>query len=179
MPSNTRKWLTAIAVGGGLLISASPAHATETAPTATAHGAGVMAVPAAVGSKAQICLKNSSNYCLQSNGAGSQVTITNNSSNYSTFTVARIEDTVNGTEYEWQNASGNCLRQGGSNMVIIKNGSCSASDRSDLWQAFQGRVQNDFTAQIMLVRGQPKTGNKVFAFSTTPSGDWAKWNVPT
>jgi hypothetical protein len=39
MPSVTQKWFTAIAVGGSLLLTAVPAHATEIAsPAATGDG---------------------------------------------------------------------------------------------------------------------------------------------
>jgi hypothetical protein len=161
MLNAARKWLTTAAVAvtavGGLLIPGSPANA---APV-----------------KGHICLKNSSSYCLQSNGIGNQVTITKNSSKYAVFTV-EFSITFNGiTTFEWKNASGNCLRADG-NMVTIKDGPCSGSDPADLWGDNAGALLNDNHQYVMLVRGQPQTGSKVFAYSSVASGDWAKWSVP-
>jgi hypothetical protein len=161
MLNAARKWLTTAAVAvtaiGGLLIPGSPANAAA--------------------AKGHICLKNSSSYCLQSNGAGNQVTITKNSSKYAVFTV-EFSITVNGiTTFEWENASGNCLRAEG-NPVTIKEGPCSGSDPADSWSDNAGALQNGNHSYFMLVRGQPQTGSKVFAYASVASGDWAKWSVP-
>jgi hypothetical protein len=158
--NTARKWLTAVAVAvaGVLLIPGSPANAAP--------------------AKGHICLKNSSSYCLQSNGVGNQVTITNNSGKYSVFTVKGPAITINGvTTFQWENASGNCLREDG-DMVTIKDGGCSATDPADSWGDNGGDLLNEFFEHFMLVRGQPQTGFKVFAYVTVASGDWAKWSVP-
>ena len=69
--NTARRWLTVIAAVGGLLI------------------AGSSAIPAHAATSFHICLENATSYCLQSNGGGNQVTLTNNSANYSNFTSPR------------------------------------------------------------------------------------------
>jgi hypothetical protein len=84
-------------------------------------------------------------------------------------------------EYQWQNASGNCLRIGsGAGLVVtIKDGNCSDTDPADWWEFAQGYLENDLSYYtFMLVRGQPANGSKVFDYATVVSGDWRKWNVP-
>jgi hypothetical protein len=182
MRKNPGKCLTTVAIAGaavsGLLIFGSPASAAEHALTATAHVAGVKVVPAAGSGKGHICLKSSSSYCLQSNGVGNQVTITNDSSKYAVFTISEWVSSGGKVSYQWQNASGNCLRTGNGYTVTIKDGSCSLTDPADWWDAQDGYLRDQYYHDYMLVRGQPKTGNKVFDYATVASGDWAKWSVP-
>ena len=197
MRNTAGKWLAATAtvsaVVGALLIPGSPAIAAEAAPSAATHAlstqqqarvftpkvSGVKAVPTVIGSRGHICLKTTS-YCIHSNGAGNQVTITNNSADYSNFTVVDTSTSNGYFFYQWQNGNGNCLREGTNNIVKIENGHCSASDNTDWWEFYQGAyVINDYYGHLMLVRGQPRTGFNVFAYSATSPGDWARWNVPT
>ncbi len=96
----SRRWLTVIAAAAGLLIAASPA------------------VPALAATSFHICLKNAPSYCLQSNGPGSQVTITNSGS-YANFHVVRTDNVGN---IQLENGSGNCLRAGDNFVVKIENG---------------------------------------------------------
>jgi hypothetical protein len=145
-----RMWLTAIAAAGGLLIAGSPA-ATAQAPDPF-----------------NICLKNAPSYCLQSNGGGQQVTITNNPANYAVFHSP--------SPVEFENASGNCLRAGTGNIVKIENGPCVASDQADSWFAPATevfRTRSELYLDDMLVHGHVN-GYKVW-HATPGSGDWYNW----
>ncbi len=193
----TGKWFavaTATAVVSGVLISGSPAIAAEAAPSVATHAlstqqqaravnatvSGATAVPAGVGTKGHICLKNASSYCIKTNGAGNQVTVTNDSANYANFTVVSKETSGSYVFYEWEDGNGNCLREGTHNIVKIESGSCAAlGDNTDTWELYASHVViNDYYGDSMLVRGEPRDGFKVFAYSGTSKGDFYQWNVP-
>lgn len=147
-----------------------------------------MAIPTGVGDSGQICLRNSTSYCIKSNGTGAQVTITNYAPNYSNFTVVRTKTSEGFHFYQWQNGNGNCLREGNDFVVKIANGPCLNSDDTDWWYR-GGDPAGDYVinaypytptgATFMLVRGQPASGHLVFAYENIAVGDWAQWKVPT
>ena len=175
MRNTAGKWLVATAVVGGLLIPGSSALAAKTTPSNAAQS-----------SNANICLMNAPSYCIKTNGTGNQVTITNYSPNYANFRIARSSADGLGDYYlQWEDGNGNCLREGTGNVVKIENGSCSNGDKTAWWFALgifateYGHVENQGYGQFMLTRGAPTSGNKVFAYSSISSGDWAKWYVPT
>jgi hypothetical protein len=148
--NTVRRWLTVIAAAGGLLI------------------AGSSAIPAQAATSFHICLKSATSYCLQSNGGGSQVTITNNPANYSNFTSPRPG--------QFQNGNGNCLRAGTNNVVKIENGPCVASDPADSWYAPPGqtyRLASQLYRDDMTVHG-PVNGYNVWHINPG-SGDWYNW----
>ncbi len=153
----SRRWLTVIAAAAGLLIAASPA------------------VPALAATSFHICLKNAPSYCLQSNGPGSQVTITNSGS-YANFHVVRTDNVGN---IQLENGSGNCLRAGDNFVVKIENGGCLTGNDADWWYNI-GRAPcevlswryNDET----LVHGTVNGWNVWHADSQ--AGDWFNWTGP-
>ena len=150
MRNTAKRWLTVIAAAGGLLIAASPA------------------IPAQAATSFHICLENAASYCLQSNGSGNQVTITNNPANYSNFTAPRTG--------QFENGNGNCLRAGTNNVVKIENGPCAANDPADSWYAPSAgsfRVLSALYGDDMLVHGHVN-GYKVW-HATPVSGDWDNW----
>ena len=148
--NTVRRWLIVIAAAGGLLI------------------AGSSAIPAQAATSFHICLKSATSYCLQSNGGGNQVTITNNPANYSNFTSPRAG--------EFQNGNGNCLRAGTNNVVKIENGPCVASDPADSWYAPPGqtyRLASQLYKDDMTVHGHVN-GYNVWHINPG-SGDWFNW----
>jgi hypothetical protein len=189
------KWLaaTAIVAVGGLLISVAPAIAAEIAPASTTqtlnaqHQAragtpkisGVQAVPNAT-TRFHICLANSRNYCIQTNGTGNQVTITSNSADKGNFTLVRSLD--GGILQQYQDGNGNCLREGTGDVVKIENGGCSSGDDTAKWDISNGNgnyLVNYYYNGYMLTRGTPASGDKVFAYSALPPGVWDQWTFIT
>jgi hypothetical protein len=184
--------LTATALAGGLLAAGSPAIAAQAAPSSATHAlsiqqqaraaardvSGVKAVPDAVGDESQICLTNAPSYCIKTNGAGNQVTITNVAADKANFTV--VYDS--GGNHAWQDGNGNCLREGTGGVVKIENGPCDSSPpyTSAYWTHTQGSTtwSNYQTGDIMYTNGDV-TGYNVWAATTPPSGAWSKWNAPT
>jgi hypothetical protein len=182
--------LTATVVVGALFAAASPAITAQAAAALTAGALnaqqqaraaarnipGMKAVPDAVGDESQICLTNAPSYCIKTNGAGNQVTITNVAANKANFTV--VYDSVG--VHAWQDGNGNCLREGTGGVVKIENGPCNIHDASDLWYHSQGstewyNVSNDY---VVYTTGHV-TGDDVWTALTAPSGSWSEWNAPT
>jgi hypothetical protein len=152
----SRRWLTVIAAAGGLLIAGLPAIPAQATP-GTFH----------------ICLENAQSYCLQSNGPGNQVTITNSGS-YANWHQAR----TSGGEWQDENGSGNCLRAGDNNVVKIENGPCLATNLADWWYApgnYPYRQESSRYSDDMLVHGTVN-GYKVW-HAKPVSGDWSNWVV--
>jgi hypothetical protein len=184
------RWLAAITVGGGLLAAGSPAIAAQAAPSSATHAlstqqqaraaaedvSGMKAVPDAVGDESQICLTNATSYCIEANGAGLAVTITNVAANKANFTV--VYDS--GGVHAWQDGNGNCLREGTDDIVKIENGPCNAGDLQDLWQHSQGSTTwySRWSGQTMYVNSDAN-GDYVQTAVFPPSGSWSKWNAPT
>lgn len=141
--------------------------------------AGFAATPAYAGTSFHICLLNSGNLCLQSNGVTNQVTITSDAGNWSVFTEKNLFYNV----YSFENGNGNCLRENNSQEVVIANGPCVASDTDADWNwlsnsgGYTGVWQNVLTGDEMLVH-DAVSGYKVWAKPTPASGDWTKWNPP-
>jgi hypothetical protein len=157
----SKRWLTVIAAAAGLLIASSP----------------VTTAQAAIGDSSQICLTNSSHYCIHSNGAGNPVTMTDVDSQKSNFTVVYDTDGW----HMWQNGNGNCLRLGTDGVVKIENGPCSLTDLSDRWWHEQGSTtwSNDDPSLDTLYATAAANGASVKAHNPAPSGSYAKWNAPT
>ncbi|HTV99985.1 MAG TPA: hypothetical protein VMF87_06765 [Streptosporangiaceae bacterium] len=154
--------LIAAAVVGGLLSLGLPAIAAQ-------------AAPAGVGDSGQICLTNAPSYCIEANGAGNQVTITNVAADMANFTVVFQQNQY----YEWQDGNGRCLREGNGGVVKIQNGSCaSGGGDSVLWAKTGNLITESLTIDIMYTKGDAN-GDDVWATGTPPSGSWEKWNVPT
>lgn len=145
----------------GLLVAGSPAITAQ----------------AAVGDSGQICLTNAPSYCIKTNGAGNQVTITNVAAQKANFTVVYDTDGF----HSWQDGNGNCLREGTGGVVKIENGPCQITDLSDRWYHAQGSTTwyNDASSHVLYTKGDV-TGDDVWAGMTPlPSGSWGKWNAPT
>ena len=190
MRNTIGRWLAAITVGGGLLAAGSPAIAAQAAPSSATHALstqqqaraaaedvpGLKAVPDAVGDESQICLTNDTSYCIKTNGAGNQVSITDVAAQKANFTV--VYDS--GGNHMWQDGNGNCLREGTGGVVKIENGPCNLSDYMDQWIHSQGSTtwENRITGDIMYTKGNDN-GDYVWATTSPPSGSWSKWNAPT
>jgi hypothetical protein len=185
------RWLAAITVGGGLLAAGSPAIAAQAAPSLPAHAlstqqqaraaarnvSGMKAVPDAVGDESQICLTNAPSYCIKTNGAGNQVTITDVAADQGNFTVVEDGQGI----HAWQDGNGNCLREGTGGVVKIENGPCNGNDFADFWSHAQGSTTwyNVSNNGIMYTKGHV-TGDDVWAGQPPfPSGSYSKWNAPT
>jgi hypothetical protein len=130
--------------------------------------------PAALASTFHICLLNASSLCLQSNGAGNQVTITSASGGYSNFHVVNTAADGSYYVYQFDNGNGNCLRAGSNGVVKIENGSCSASDSTDWWVADGNYLVNYGYGEYMLTHGNA-SGDNVW-WGADQSGDWVKWS---
>jgi hypothetical protein len=153
----SRRWLTIIAAVGGLLIAGSPA------------------VPAQAATSFHICLKNAPSYCLQSNGPGNQVTITNSGS-YANFHIVRTDDVGN---IQLENGSGNCLRAGDNFVVKIENGGCLQGNDADWWYNLVRtpcEIRSWRYTDEMLVHGAVNGWNVWHADSQ--DGDWFNWTGP-
>jgi hypothetical protein len=159
--NTVRRWLTVVAVGGGLVGLGSPAIAAP-------------AAPAGVGDSGHICLTSAPSYCIEANGAGNQVTITSNSADYATFTVVFDSSGV----FEWQDNNQRCLREGNNNVVKIENGQCSLEDDTDAWYKIGTQISNEGDTDIMYTNGDAN-GDDVWANADTPGGAWKQWNAPT
>lgn len=188
--------LSSLTILGAVLALASPtmALASPVASTAVlATGAqqaaitpdhprhvGFALMPAYPGGSFNICLLNSNHYCLESNGVGQQVTITNVAADWSVFTRKSLALEV----FNIENGNGNCLRENESNEVVIANGGCLSSDRDGQWfwpedtsGSLTGVYQNnEYSSDDMLVSA-PVNGYKVWA-KAPGSGDWTKWAPP-
>lgn len=151
----SRRWLTVIAATGGLLF------------------AGSAAIPAQAAPSEHICLKNDVSYCLQANGNGQQVKLTNVQANYSNFYIV---GTRSGGQVQFQDGNGNCLRAGTGNVVKIENGSCVTSDPADWWYAPANQVYRLVSLAYnddILVHGHM---NGYYVWHAEPvSGDWYNW----
>lgn len=199
--------MAAAAVVGATVMAAVPAWATAARPGMAArpgvpamisHGpAGLEAAqarqavplagpgPAAPGPAAQedpfhICLKSAPSLCLQSNGAGKQVTINSSSAHYSNFHVVRSDAVSSAvTAYQFDNASGNCLRAGNNGVVKIENGTCSNGDPTDWWLFGSNYMNNAaFAASFdgyMYTNGKA-SGDNVW-WGTIKSGRWVRWTM--
>jgi hypothetical protein len=84
----------------------------------------------APGSSFTICMNSNNNSCMLGQGGGNQVkTSTSGSSNWSLVN----DGGIGRTDYQIQDSSGNCLREGTGNVVKLESGSCNANDLSDWW----------------------------------------------
>lgn len=179
MLTRARSWLTAGAAVGGLLLAASPALA---APAPAAHHAAQVQSQVTDASVNPICLHSFPSYCIHSNGAGNQVTISNNANDWANFHVVRSGTDVNGnTDYQWENANGNCLREGSGNVVKLQNGGC-VNGTADNWWAKGGAfvswtlgVRNFAGSDYMLTHGAV-SGWNVWAISSPGNGDDWRWD---
>jgi hypothetical protein len=175
------RWLAAVTVAGGLLAAGSPAIAAQAGPSLPAHVlntqvSGLKAVPDAVGDESQICLTSDTSYCIHTNGAGKQVSITNVAAEQANFTVVFDEE----GDHAWQDGNGNCLREGTGGVVKMENGPCVISDDSDNWEHSQGSNvwKNVETGDEMYVKSD-ENGDYVWASTAPPLGSWINWNAPT
>lgn len=132
------------------------------------------AAPSAVGDSGQICLKAHPAYCIHSNGAGNQVTITNNPADYSNFTIVFDRYQV----VWWQNGNGNCLREASDGKVVIENGPCSGTaDGSQGWSQDGDQFTNVAYYGTMFTYGA-YNNYKVWAYVNVPSGTLFDWKTP-
>jgi hypothetical protein len=158
--------------GTGMAMAAGSAQATTARP-------GLLTRPGATADSFHICLMNASSLCLQSNGAGNQVTITSNSADHSNFRVANSEILDGYDAYEFENGNGNCLRAATNGDVKIENGSCGVDDAADWWvSVINGSasylVSYDYGGR-MLTHGDV-SGYNVF-WGAEQSGDWDSWSL--
>ena len=161
MRNTAGRLLVAAVAVGGLLSLGLPAIPAQ-------------AAPAGVGDSGQICLTNAPAYCIEANGPGNQVSITDVAADMANFTVVFNQNQY----YEWQDGNGRCLREGNGGVVKIENGHCVVGDDSDLWAKTNNYITESLTIDFMYTKGDAN-GDLVWANDSPPSGSWEKWNVPT
>jgi hypothetical protein len=156
--------------GTGAAMATGPAEAATASP-------GTPAQPAAAADPFHICLLHKPHFCLKSNGAGKQVTITNNSADYANFHTVRESTYLGSPAYQFDNGQGKCLRAGDTGAVKFENGTCANGDATDWWAnpIVDGvsYLVNEGLGGDMLTHGA-KNGYRVFCAGAT-SGDWASW----
>lgn len=159
----------AVAVTGQALASTSATSATASRNAAQGPRLEIVrSAPQVATPVFNICLTNAPSLCLESNGAGNQVTITGNQSDRAAF-----HEVNPGSELQFQNASGNCLRAGTNHVVKIENGPCQAQDAADSWVQASGGLKSFLYNDFMLVHNDVSGFNVWHAAPV--SGDWTKW----
>jgi hypothetical protein len=156
--------------GTGAALAAGPAQATTASPGAAAQ-------PPAAADPFHICLLHKPHSCLKSNGAGKQVTITNDSADYANFHAVRTSTYRGSPAYQFDNGQGKCLRAGETGAVKFENGTCAKGDTADWWAnpIVDGvsYLLNVGGGADMLTHGV-KNGDRVW-WGAPVSGDWASW----
>jgi hypothetical protein len=77
--------------------------------------------------------------------------------------------------YQYQDASGNCLRAGTNYVVKIENGGCAPSDHADWWAATGDyRYKSLEYDDSMLTHGN--VGGYNVWHATPQSADWFRWS---
>jgi len=125
-----------------------------------------------------ICLTNSTAYCWQMNGGGTQATITNIVSNYANMTPVNSYN-VDGVNYsEFQDANGKCVYEATSSALNTSTGGCVANQDNEVFY----EIPNSGATGAKLVN--LGTGDKIMTFNdanekpiwANGESGWATWS---
>jgi hypothetical protein len=167
---------TTLMVAGAGAFSVAPAHASNLRASQVTR---TSATPAS--STGNICLKNKPKWCIKSNGTSRQVTLTDNQSDYASFTAFNKKpDGGVAVTFEFKNGNGNCLRAGSDTTVKIEDGACDPNDGQDRW--YEGTPTSslvNFTIENFMGTKGWGLGYKVWTTSDTGDGWWTNWTFPT